>query len=206
MKKLTLKEKVYMMLLDSIVSGEYTSDQVLNEQELINKFGVSKSPVREALLVLCNEGILQNIPRYGYKIHNFTISNIRDILEYRLVLESYCIKKSFKNISEENINALRSIEDLSKQEQDVWYHWNINTNFHLTLASFSGNEYIYNQLEKSMNLLKIAYAQFYYSKWNSTSMPNDLKNHSQIISGLEEKDLEKVLLHLKYDLQDFCVS
>ena len=60
----TLKEKIYNQIIDGIVSGEYKSGQILNEKELVDRYDVSKAPVREALLILSSEGVLTNIPRY----------------------------------------------------------------------------------------------------------------------------------------------
>ena len=57
----SLKSLVYQETLDGIISGAYKANQILNEKELVQKFGVSKSPVREALIALCNEGVLRNI-------------------------------------------------------------------------------------------------------------------------------------------------
>ena len=72
MERKTLKEIVYDEMLKSIISGQYVAGQVLNEQTLIDQFGYSKSPIREALIMLCNEGVLRNIPRYGYEVVQFT--------------------------------------------------------------------------------------------------------------------------------------
>lgn len=57
-----------------------------------------------------------------------------------------------------------------------------------------------------MHFLKLAYAQFYWSQWNSASMPNDLKNHSRILNGLKNGDLESARAALKDDLADFCMK
>ena len=58
----TLKEKVYNHVIEDIVQGEFKAGQVLTEQGLVNRYAVSKSPVREALMILTSEGILTNIP------------------------------------------------------------------------------------------------------------------------------------------------
>lgn len=206
-QKQTLKEKIYHQIIDEIVSGGFSGGQILNEQELVEKYQVSKAPVREALLILSNEGILENIPRYGYRVVSFTLQSVEDLMEFRSALEDYVLIKGFPNISRQDLDSLKQMvvsPDLS--QCDVWQHWDINMNFHLKLASFAENHYIYRQLQNAMHFLKLAYAQFYWSQWNRASTPNDLKNHIHILESLEEKDLELARLYLKQDLKDFCIK
>ena len=66
----SLKDAIYNAILESIISQEYRPNQVLNEKTLVEKYGCSKSPVREALVSLCNDNVLRNIPRYGYEVVN----------------------------------------------------------------------------------------------------------------------------------------
>lgn len=96
----SLKFKIYDQIIDGIVSGEYKGGQILNEQELVKRYNVSKSPVREALTILSSEGILTSIPRYGYQVISFNISNVRSIMEFRSVLEDYVLCKSFHHIND----------------------------------------------------------------------------------------------------------
>lgn len=202
----TLKQKVYNAILDDIVQGEFKAGQILTEQELVQRYGVSKSPVREALTVLSSEGILANIPRYGYQVFSFTLEKVADIMEFRAVLEDYLLCKGMAGLQPGDIARLRELVRPDEPETDVWAHWQINENFHLQLASLAQNEYCCQQLRRSMRLLKLAYAQFYWSQWNRAQTPNDLKNHSSILDGLERGDLEFARACLKRDLADFCIG
>lgn len=204
--KQTLKEKVYNQIIDGIVSGEYKSGQILNEKELVERYNVSKAPVREALLILSSEGVLTNIPRYGYRVVSFSLDDVADIMEFRSAIEDYVLVKGFPTIQRSDLQDLRALVYVDEGECGVWQHWDINENFHLKLATFAENEYIFHQLKNAMDYLKLAYAQFYWSQWSSASIPNDLKNHSRILEALEEHDLELARLYLKRDLKDFCMK
>ena len=83
----SLKDAIYNAILESIISQEYRPNQVLNEKTLVEKYGCSKSPVREALVSLCNDNVLRNIPRYGYEVVRLTVEDIQEMLQFRLVLE-----------------------------------------------------------------------------------------------------------------------
>ena len=78
--------------------------------------------------------------------------------------------------------------------------------FHLKLASYYNNPYIYNQIQQSMQYLKLSYAQFYHSQWNATSIPNDLENHINILKALKKGNLDEALKFLRLDLAEFCIS
>ena len=81
MQKETLKERVYRGIYEAVTNGEYKSNDILTENQMIEKFGVSKSPVREALVELCKDGVLINIPRMGYQVRAVTLKEIMDILK-----------------------------------------------------------------------------------------------------------------------------
>ena len=202
----TLKEKVYNHVIEDIVQGEFKAGQVLTEQGLVNRYAVSKSPVREALMILTSEGILTNIPRYGYEVFSFTLENMANIMEFRSVLEDHLLCKTIRTIRTEDLVQLRAMIRQNEPESNVWEHWHINENFHLKLAALARNEYCYQELQRSMRLLKLAYAQFYWSQWNSAALPNDLRNHTFILDGLEQGDLGFARNCLKNDLADFCIK
>lgn len=143
-----LKEKIYDQILDGIVSGEYKGGQILNEQELVQRYSVSKSPVREALTILSSEGILTSIPRYGYQVISFNLSNVRAIMEFRAVLEDYVLCKSFSALTTASIAHLEELALLTSESGDIWEHWTLNENFHLALSSLAENEYLYLQLKR----------------------------------------------------------
>lgn len=201
----TIKDIVYQEIMDGILSSEYKPNEILTERELIEKYGYSKSPVREALVKLCNEHVLISHPRYGYEVVRLTNEDVRDILEYRFILESALLKKSFSTIGLAEIAELRRL-DIACQDtltENMWIHWEANTNFHLALASFANNHFAKKELEFSMLTLKRAYAQFYRKHWTTANPNDDIQYHKMIIHGLEARDLDKCLAHLQDDLNDF---
>ena len=86
--KENLKEKVYQGIYDDVTNGIYKQNDILTESRLIEQYNVSKSPVREALIELCKDGILKNIPRMGYQVMPVTLKEVIDILELRADIET----------------------------------------------------------------------------------------------------------------------
>ena len=96
-KNQSIKELVYEGILNDIIQGVYPANSILNERTLVEKYGVSKTPVREALVQLCGEGILKNIPRYAHAKHAGALAQKRDItthwatnMEFHLMLCECC--------------------------------------------------------------------------------------------------------------------
>ena len=203
-QKNSLKSIVYQETLDGIIRGEYKANQIINEQELVEKFGFSKAPIREALLSLCNEGVLHNSPRYGYEVVRLTSEDAAFILRYRFHLEGGFLKDCYQRISEEQLDELARLDDLCNEtSDDLWVHWEHNTHFHLKLLSCAGNEYACQELQRSMDILKRAYAQVYWNRWNNLYNPMDMRYHKQILSCIRQKNISEALHYLELDLKDF---
>ena len=143
MQKETLKERVYRGIYEAVTNGEYKSNDILTENQMIEKFGVSKSPVREALVELCKDGILTNIPRMGYQVRAVTLKEIIDILEFRVDVELGGLRKSFPILTEENIAMLRQIAERHSADvyRVVFKNWQRNYEFHTYLYSLNNNVY-----------------------------------------------------------------
>lgn len=202
----TIKEQIYASIFEDIIKGRYSSGEILKEKELIEKYNVSKSPVREALVQLCSEGVLMSRPRFGYEIVKLTRRDIEDILKYRAILEGGALGHSLNDMTKDQIKELENINKICNSQEakeDFWLHWQCNVDFHLKLMSFYDNEFAYNNLKKAMETLTRAYAQFYWDKWGSMSFPKDTKNHANIIKCLKKKDLEGAVYFLREDIGDF---
>lgn len=207
MKKIqSLKSMIYCAILEGIIKDEYKPNQIISEKELVEKHGISKSPVREALVELCNEGVLRSLPRLGYEVIRLTRTDVDNILNFRLILESGYLKKCYQNLTTAQLDHLDQLNELcitKSLSDDMWIHWEHNKNFHLQLLSYANNEFAYSQLKKSLDILTRAYAQFYWDKWDSSYFPSDMKSHSKIINSLRNSNIDAALSYLELDLKDF---
>lgn len=141
---------------------------MLNEKRLVELFGVSKAPVREALIKLCSEGVLRNVPRYGYVVVKMKEKDARDILKLRCILELEALKDGFEAIIQYHLEDIkRHIDNAALMQQepvDVWKVWEDNEAFHLLLASYADNQLLNKFLKESLSIQKRIYAQFSWNK------------------------------------------
>ncbi len=204
--KPSISTQVYHAVMHDILCGVYTPNQIVTERELIEKYGCSKTTVREALVALCKEGVLHNIPRCGYQVLRIERQEIEDILQYRYILESGCIRLALDRIGPAEIRQLQQLNDACRDTagaQDLWAHWKCNHAFHLKLVSFCGNKFAYDRLDDVMNILRRAYAQYYWDKWSRSVITVDIRYHAPLIDALERRDMRAADEALRLDLGDF---
>ena len=203
-KKELLSEKIHDEILELIIKNASEEEQVLNEKRPVELFGVSKAPVREALIKLCSEGVLRNVPRYGYVVVKMKEKDARDITKLRCILETEALKAGFDNIIQYHLPDIKAHIDNTARMQlepvDVWRVWEDNEQFHLLLASYADNQLLMKFLKESLGIQKRIYAQFSWNKKQSMDDCFDEEPHVGIYRALQDKDLDKALELLRRDI------
>lgn len=204
-KKESLTDRIHDSILEMIIKNPSDEEQVLNEKRLMELFGVSKAPVREALIKLCSEGVLRNVPRFGYMVIRMNEQDIRDALRMRVLLETEALETAFPNLEERELTEIRDhvSKAAAKQNVDVWEVWEDNKQFHLLLASFSGNRILMKLLQECMEMLTRSYAQKMWDKRNSMADSVDEAQHYGIYQKLCDKDLEGAIALLECDINSY---
>ena len=87
----TIRDQVYQLLKDEICDGRYEPGYWLQEKELAQRLKVSRSPVREALRQLSRDGLVRDIPNKGVFVREFTIRDIEDVFDLRIMMESFAL-------------------------------------------------------------------------------------------------------------------
>ncbi|MCR5546610.1 MAG: GntR family transcriptional regulator, partial [Lachnospiraceae bacterium] len=105
---LPLRDVVFNTLRDSILKGELEPGERLMEIHLANKLGVSRTPIREAIRMLEQEGLAVTIPRKGAQVAKMTEKDLQDVLEIRDALDELAALNACKNMTSEYLSELRS--------------------------------------------------------------------------------------------------
>ena len=205
MKNETSKQRAYDLIINDIIRGAFQGETVLNERRLIERYEIGKTPIREALVELCNEKVLRSIPRYGYEILTLTHQDINDVLQFRCMMECACLREAAPKLSAEAVESYRAFaraeDDL--EVADVWEAWESNVRVHLKLMSFCENRYCGEMLKQSMGILKRAYAQFYWEKWRDVKRKFGHDIHQQIADALQAGDVDTACRLLAEDINSF---
>ncbi len=141
-------EAVTRVLRDMITRGDFAAGFHLQELPLAERMGVSRTPIREALATLAQEGLLEPGPRRGYKVRTFAIEEIADAYEMRATLEgTACRLLAERGLPAHQIRAIRELLDAGDQliergrfttvEHEPW--GDMNTALHHLLVEATGN-------------------------------------------------------------------
>jgi DNA-binding GntR family transcriptional regulator len=104
-----LKDAVYLQLRDDIISGALPAGAVLREAELVSRFGVSKTPLRDALVRLQKDRFVDIPPYRSAVVTGYSPTDLREIYELRELLEGACTRQAALHISDEALTGLAGI-------------------------------------------------------------------------------------------------
>ena len=153
----SLKDQAFQSIREAILNGRLKPGILYKEQGIANELGISKTPVREALLELVGRGFVTSFPRKGFEINSLSAKNIRDLFELRLVLETAVIRHITADISKESLKELEAILARDRQavrNDDRTQVLRVNRELHSYLAALTGNEYLIRSLQNIQDLIE----------------------------------------------------
>lgn len=138
----TSKKLIYKELRRSIIVGHRQPGERLDLDALTESYGTSVTPVRDALQMLSQEGLVSIKPRSGYFVTHITLKQLRDMLELREILEVASIERAVVRITEEQLEQLEHVHAGYTGEDDESYdrYMDENRRFHYLIAQASGNQ------------------------------------------------------------------
>lgn len=104
-----LTERVYQRFLRSLLDGQWKAGDKLSEEALARDLGVSRTPVREVLTRLAQEGLVERRPRYGHYVKEFSRDEARDMFACRCLLETLGLDLGFQYIGEADLKPLEEL-------------------------------------------------------------------------------------------------
>ena len=200
---LPLRDVVFNTLRDAILTGKLVPGERLMENQLADKLGVSRTPVREALRMLELENLVELVPRKGAQVLDMSEKDITNILEVRSALEGLATSVACKKMSKEDLQQLKNMEvDFEKAvaDNDVERFVDIDEDFHDLIFSATENDKLINIFRNlRIQLYRYRMAQ---AKNNDTSMSTIVAHHRSIIRAIENHDAEEGASiaqgHIKY--------
>ena len=185
--KLKLTEQVVLKLRELILGGELAAGQRVTEVAISEQLGVSRTPVREALAVLAQEGLLGAAGNRGYLVQEFGSKDIEDAIEVRGLLEGAAARMvAEKGPEPELLTALEScladgaaITSRKDYSHDEEAHWaEINYRFHGLITEACGNRALIAALALND---KLPFASSRTVVGGDTSTEQNLARHRDII-------------------------
>ena len=143
-----MRHQIFAKIRSDILSCDLRPGEEIREGELAARFGVSKSPIRDALQKLEFEGLIEIEPRRGHRVTPISISDAKDMLGLREILEAGALRSVASNASEA---VLRGFDALRVADTaDLEGFSNYNRRFHLALCEASGNKRLTDTMARLM--------------------------------------------------------
>lgn len=144
-QKTSLRERVGRSLRAAILSGEMTPGEVYSAPSLGSRFGVSATPVREAMLDLVREELVEIVPNKGFRVTTVGDADLDQITELRMLVEPAAVAKATPFIPEADLPGVRGLAHRTVDcalAEDLLGYAEADQAFHLQLISYAGNSRI----------------------------------------------------------------
>ncbi len=207
----TLKEQVYEYLRDKIQSGEIKPGETINLERTSSLLGISRTPLRDALLQLEFEGFVTIKPRKGIIVNSLSFDDIKKIYQIIGALESSCIISVKDKIGERETKILESLNQkmkkaVKKGDFDTYYNYNLD--FHNLFINLCENEDLKEIVDiKKRRLYDFQRKRGILKDWEE----NSVKEHQRIIDFIKEGDFVLAAnymrdVHWSYQVQERFVK
>lgn len=178
-----LADLVYQQILQALHNGEIATSDALHQARLAELLSVSRTPVREALLRLEQEGILDSGYNGGFKLRTITAKSVRDIYQTRLAIEGYAAKHLAENKSPQAIEQLSKLVcDLeNKVPTSSQEFYETNRLIHRSFIEATKNKYL---LEMFDSLWNRSLAAYIYQTMDTPFLAETLTGHKALCDAL----------------------
>lgn len=145
MQEKSKKDKAYIYIKEKICTCKLMPGDFIDEKQIVDEIGASRTPIREALNKLEQENLIQIIPKKGIIVRNITAKNISDIFQIREMIEIYCVKNYGQNLDKKEVWGFKNLFTAEKNLKSE--HISNDVRFHLYLTSCNKNDYVQNVLQ-----------------------------------------------------------
>lgn len=200
-----VSEMVYSILREKIISKEFGEGERLDVDEISERLGVSKTPIKEALSHLEMEGLVKILPRSGTFVSRLSESDIEDSFDVRRVLERYAVEIICKNASDKEIRTLeKMVEKLGElaRHSDIKEiypdYLKLDHEFHRQMVVHTKNKRLQEAHEREnlhAQMARIRYRSF------ERELNKAQNEHERLILAIKERNVEKAVFEINSHLQ-----
>ncbi len=206
MRPTTLRQQAYLHLRERLLSGELSAGTQLSEPDLAKQFGMSRTPVREALRQMENEGLLDYAPRFGAMVRVPERDELGEMYAVREALESYAAAEAAEKISpldlEKLVDAFQQMGEIGDRFRDsgravldgplLRDFIQADITFHKVIIAAAGNRYMSKILDDTRLLVRVFTATFW--QYDSEKLSEANQFHQRLLEAMQNQDGESARL------------
>lgn len=184
--RMSAKKRAYSQILEWIIDGTLHPKEKLNDADLAQALGVSRTPIREALQILDFQGFVETYPGVGTQVTPVQTEDICEILPPLAVLQALATEMAASIISQEKIDSLRELNKKfahAVETGDTYTALKIDEEFHQSIVDITDNPYISN----AVSALQSHVRRLYFHN-SIIIVPKSIEDHEAILRAFEKRD------------------
>lgn len=197
----SLKDHVYEYISEQIFKGNIKPKEKINENSICEELQVSRTPVREALIQLSNDGILEQVPRRGFLVNEVSLTKVKEIYTILGAMEGLAAALATHNLKKEDLEIIENyIHEMEQaiENREFKNYYKLQLKFHEAFVKASHNS----ELARLINLLKKNFIKQSYEINENNEKISDIltktnNEHKEILRLFREKDARGVEAYLR---------
>lgn len=196
----TLQALAYYKIKHLLLTGQIEFNSIYSANKFSEILGVSRTPIRDALLQLVAEGLLISIRGIGFKIKEFSKKEISDFFETRKMIETHIIERIIRIVTEQD---LKQMDHILKQmidranNRDTYRFLEADKAFHMYLVHLYNNQFLESIIEDTRNLISLFGEKVLVVSERFQEVINE---HRSILEALQERNKKKAVKTINYHL------
>jgi DNA-binding GntR family transcriptional regulator len=183
-----LSEQLLEAIEERIVTGEYPPGARLDEVELAEAFGVSRTPIREALIRLSTIRMIEKMPRKGWAVAPASPRRLMEMFEFMAELEALCGSFAARRATPFQLQRLLSAHEACRGVTDPDAYYRLNEVFHQALYEASGNEFL---VEQTLEMQRRARPYRRLQLRAPTRIADSFAEHEAIVQAIQSRDADR---------------
>ena len=183
----TLRERILSTIRAAIVNGEIRPGTRIMEPKLAERFGISRTPIREAIRQLESEGLISVIPRKGAIVASISTQDISNFYELKMILEGHAARLAAKNLTGNDLMKMETVNrqiEAASAKKNLSRVLDLHNEFHEIFLRACGNE----KLHAIVQNLVMQFQRFHLIPAMPRRIGGSIRQHTEIIEAFRRKD------------------
>lgn len=194
---LALYQEVAERLRQRIFSHELPPGSWVDEQALADDYGISRTPLREALKVLASEGLVTLKPRRGCYVTEISERDLDEIFNVMALLEGQCARLTAQKATDADLDRLREIHaklEKAAHDEKIGAFFDANQAFHQALQELADNRWLLHVIEDLRKVIKLSR---HHSLFSEGRLEQSLAEHRDLLAALADRDADRAELLMR---------
>src|SRR5579862_6690103 len=193
----TLQQRAYQRIKEYILNTGFYPGQHIRHVEVSRALGMSRTPAREAMQRLVEEGLVIHVPNRGYFVTEMTVREAEELYELREILEVFCVQQAIDKSTKKQLRGLRQLLDVYKDSTSgriTRHTLLVDRDFHLKIAQLARNEMVYKLL---VSVLEKVIMKRNIERIAPSDAKTAFKRHAVILKAIENRDKPQAVQQIR---------